>query len=232
MRRTDRLFELIQIIRDGRVHRAADLAGRLEVSERTIYRDIDTLISSGVDLQGERGVGFMLRSPVTLPPLSFNAQELQALQLAEILVAGFADTPSAAALHSLIAKVQAALPKAQLEGRSGPWSAHRKAELSDLSALEPLRRAVIEQRIVSIQYRALGGAWSERRVRPLNLECWGPVWTCTCWCELRGDFRVFRIDRIEAIDVTDTRFEDEPGRTLEDFVAVGRGGRSDDAGAV
>ncbi len=229
MRRTDRLFELIQIIRDGRVHRAADLARRLEVSERTIYRDIETLFASGIDLEGERGVGYMLRSPVTLPPLSFNAQELEALRLAEVLVAGFADTPSATALQSLIGKVQAALPNAGLSDSSGPWSAPRSTKARDLDALEPLRHAIVESCVTTIQYETLGGTQSDRSIWPLSLECWGPVWTCTSWCERREDFRVFRVDRIRGIEISPRQFQPIPGRRLEDFLAQARAGLPDAA---
>ena len=217
MRRTDRLFELIQIIRDGRVHRAADLARELEVSERTIYRDIDTLVASGVGLEGERGVGYMLRSPVTLPPLSFDAGELEALNLAQTLVNGFGDEARARALAGLVAKIEAVLPEAGEVAVNTPWIAPRTRSNAALSALEPLRRAIVERQVVNIDYRALSGRCSRRAIRPLSLECWGPVWTCTGWCEMREEFRVFRVDRIGRVDDLERRFAPEPGRRLADF---------------
>jgi len=219
MRRTDRLFELIQIIRDGRVYRAADLAQRLEVSERTIYRDLDTLVASGVHIEGERGVGYMLRSPVTLPPLMFDAQELEALELADVLMSGFADEPRIAALKSVLAKIRAVLPDGLRAEPVRPWDAPVTGPPRALTMLEPLRQAVTARHILRIEYESLSGRMTQRDIRPLNLECWGAVWTCTSWCELRNDFRVFRVDRVRTCSETGDRFELEPGKTLDDYLA-------------
>lgn len=220
MRRTDRLFELIQIIRDGRVYRAADLARRLEVSERTIYRDLDTLVASGVHIEGERGVGYMLRSPVTLPPLMFDARELEALELADVLMAGFADEPRIAALKSVLAKIRAVLPDGlQQADPARPWDAPMAGHRASLTMLEPLRQAVIAHHVMQIEYESLSGGLTQRKIRPLNLECWGAVWTCTSWCELRDGFRVFRVDRVRHCSETGDRFELEPGKTLDDYLA-------------
>lgn len=91
MRRTDRLFDLIQILRDGRLHRAQDMAEQLEVSVRTVYRDMDTLVSSGLPVAGERGLGYMMTAPITLPPLNLTLAELEALHLGMAVVAEAAD---------------------------------------------------------------------------------------------------------------------------------------------
>ena len=111
MRRTDRLFELIGILRDGRLHRAADLADRLEVSQRTIYRDMETLQTSGVPVEGERGVGYMLTAPITLPPLNLTLTELEALHLGIAVVAEAADPELQSAARSMADKIDAVVPE-------------------------------------------------------------------------------------------------------------------------
>lgn len=111
MRRTDRLFEIVQILRDGKLHRAQDIARRLEVSVRTIYRDMDTLIASGVPVEGERGVGYMARAAITLPPLTLTGEELEALNLGVAIVAEAADAELKAAAARLADKIDAVLPE-------------------------------------------------------------------------------------------------------------------------
>ncbi len=110
MRRTDRLFELIQLFRGGRLQRGRDLAEKLGVSVRTIYRDIDTLVASGVAIEGERGVGYILRQPIFLPPLNLTCLELEALHLGISMVQKAADEELSGAGHDLLAKIDAVLP--------------------------------------------------------------------------------------------------------------------------
>ena len=221
MRRTDRLFELIQILRDGRLHRAADMAERLEVSVRTIYRDMDTLVASGIPVEGERGVGYMMTAPVTLPPLNLTMAELEALHLGMAVVAEAADDDLRKAARSLSAKIDAVLP----EDRAAPPQGWGFAvyPFADAAAgfahMPPIRAAIRSRQKLRLTYRALDDTPSRRTVRPLQLEYWGRVWTLTAWCEAREDFRVFRVDRIEAIDILPELFVDEPGRTLADYIA-------------
>ena len=110
MRRTDRLFDLIEILRDGRLHTARDMAERLEVSTRTLWRDMATLIASGLPVEGERGVGYILREPITLPPLTLTEEETEALALALRLLSEGADPGMAGAAARLSGKIMAALP--------------------------------------------------------------------------------------------------------------------------
>jgi predicted DNA-binding transcriptional regulator YafY len=221
LRRTDRLFELIQILRDGRLHRAADMAERLEVSVRTIYRDMDTLVASGIPVEGERGVGYMMTAPVTLPPLNLTMAELEALHLGMAVVAEAADDDLRKAARSLSAKIDAVLP----EDRAAPPQGWGFAvyPFADAAAgfahMPPIRAAIRSRQKLRLTYRALDDTPSRRTVRPLQLEYWGRIWTLTAWCEARGDFRVFRVDRIEAIEILPELFVDEPGRTLADYMA-------------
>ncbi|MHA1545135.1 MAG: helix-turn-helix transcriptional regulator, partial [Alphaproteobacteria bacterium] len=110
MRRTDRLFEIVQLFRGGRLWRGGDIATRLEVSLRTIYRDIDTLVASGVPIEGARGVGYILREPIFLPPLTLTTTELEALQLGMEMVRKMSDADLAEAAARLLTKIDAVLP--------------------------------------------------------------------------------------------------------------------------
>ena len=221
MRRTDRLFDLLLILRDGRLHRAQDLADRLEVSIRTIYRDMDTLIASGVPIAGERGLGYMATAAITLPPLNLTLTELEALQLGMAIVAEAADPDLTAAALSLSAKIEAVLPQDRArQARTFTFAVHPFAEAAKGFRHMPAIRAAIRARQkLRITYRDDAGAVTDRIIRPLQLDYWGRVWTATAWCELRTDFRVFRVDRIDDITVLPQLFVDEPGRTLADYLA-------------
>ncbi len=221
MRRTDRLFELIGLLRDGRLHKAADLAARLEVSQRTIYRDMETLQASGVPVEGERGVGYILTAPVTLPPLNLTLTELEALHLGMAVVAEAADEELQGAARSLAAKIDAVVP----EDRTAPaegwgFAVYPFADAAKGFAHMPgLRAAIRARQKLRITYTDLKGAASTRVIRPLQMEYWGRVWTLTAWCETRDDFRVFRVDRIDTLNALPELFVDEPGKTLTDYAA-------------
>ncbi|WP_137112895.1 YafY family protein [Rhodobacter sp. SY28-1] len=218
MRRTDRLFELILILRDGRLHTARDMANRLEVSTRTLWRDMATLIASGLPVEGERGVGYILREPVTLPPLTLTHDEVQALTLGLQLVTRGADPSLTRAAESLLGKVTAVLPARLLDGiGQETWVFPGGEALAAARHLPSLRQAIrLRQRVV-IVYVDSTGQPTERVVRPLLLEFWGRVWTLASWCETRLALRSFRVDRIEALRLTGEPFPDDPGTTLADW---------------
>ena len=224
MRRTDRLFELIQILRDGRLHTARDMADRLEVSVRTLWRDMATLIASGLPVEGERGVGYILREPVTLPPLTLTPEELQALTLGLQLLTRGADPSLYSAAESLLGKITAVLPARLLDGiGQETWVFPGAEALAAAHHLPSLRRAIrLHQRVI-ITYVDGEGTVSDRPVRPLMLEFWGRVWTLASWCEARGDFRSFRVDRITALTPTGETFPDEPGTTVADWRRLSSG---------
>lgn len=220
MRRTDRLYDLIQILRDGRLHRGKDLADRLGVSLRTLYRDMDAIIASGIPVEGERGLGYMMTAPITLPPLNLTLSELEALHLGLSVVSKAADEDLQRAAETLAQKVDAALP----EDRSAPASGWGFAVYPFAEAargfvhMAPLRAAIRARRKIEITYAKPDEAPTKRRVRPLQMEYWGRVWTVTAWCELRQDFRVFRVDRILTLDIGFDTFDEEPGKTLADYL--------------
>ena len=220
MRRADRLFEIIQILRRKKTTRAADLAARLEVSERTIYRDISDMVARGVPIDGEAGVGYILRPGFDLPPLMFNENEIEALLLGARIVQSWADPELAAAAATVMDKVAAVSPDAlrqQLElARLWAPADHAREPITiDQAAL---RHAIRNQRKIRFTYQDLDGRSSERVVRPLIMAFYGPVWVLAAWCELRKGFRVFRIDRMSAFSALETRFDAERGKTAEDFL--------------
>ncbi|NOD34063.1 MULTISPECIES: YafY family protein [unclassified Ruegeria] len=219
MRRTDRLFDIIQILRDGKLHRAKDIADRLEVSVRTIYRDMDTLVASGVPVEGERGVGYMVREQITLPPLNLTPAELEALNLGMAIVAEAADPELKAAANALADKIDAVLPT-QVVAEADTWkfAVYPFADAArGLAHMAPIRAAIKSRQKLRLSYRRIDGVLTNRTIRPLHMEYWGRVWTLTAWCELRQGFRVFRIDLIESVLPLPEVFADEPGKRLSDY---------------
>jgi predicted DNA-binding transcriptional regulator YafY len=220
MRRADRLFEIIQLLRRKPTVRARELGQVLEVSERTIYRDIQDLMASGVPIEGEAGVGYVLKAGFDLPPLMFKERELEALVLGARMVESWGDTELAGAACDAIAKIEAVIPAVLREYMA---STALLAPPSELMApikcdLAELRRAVRSQLCVRFHYTDILRQSSERTVRPLSLAFFGPVWLLAAWCELRDDFRTFRLDRIEKFSLTGERFRAERGKTLHDFL--------------
>ncbi|MCP4329261.1 MAG: YafY family transcriptional regulator [Alphaproteobacteria bacterium] len=223
MRRADRLFEIIQILRRRKLARAQDLAERLEVSERTIYRDVSDLMASGVPIEGEAGVGYILREGYDLPPIMFNEQEIEALVLGVRIVESWSDPELAKAAGNVIAKVESVVPE-RLRRHMAETALLAPADhFMEPVTVDPgaLRLAVRHRRKVHFHYHDADDNPTERSVRPLGLAFYGPVWLLASWCELRLDFRSFRLDRMENLDILDDTFVPEAGKTIEDFVDRG-----------
>jgi len=224
MRRADRLFQIVQELRRQKLVTARHLAGLLEVSERTIYRDIRDLAASGVPIDGEAGVGYVLQRGYDLPPLMFTEEEIEALVLGARIIESWADPALAKAAGDVVAKVEAVLPENLRDQVSRtPLSApadHKTVPLSvDAAAI---RAALRNRRKLHFHYCNAESRASERVVRPLALAFYGPVWLLIAWCELRADFRAFRLDRMERMTVLEDRFAEERGKTLHDFVVADR----------
>ncbi len=219
MRRSDRLSQIIEIVQDGRLHLAREIADRLEVSIRTIYRDIDTLVASGIPIDGERGVGYILREPVFLPPMNLSYTELEALHLGMAIVAEVADPElqvSAASLIKKIAKVATAGGTTPKQWGFGVYP-FAQAKLG-FKHMPTIRKAIRNKEKLKFGYLSLENQTSARVVWPLQIAYWGRVWTMTTWCEKRKDFRAFRVDRIISCGVNGDHFTDITGRTLEDYL--------------
>lgn len=224
MRRADRLFELVQRIRGRRLSTAEQLAGWLEVSVRTVYRDIADLQARGVPIEGEAGVGYRLAAGFTLPPLMFTAPEAQALVAAVRMAQPRMDRGWAAEAEAALSKILSVLPaSARAAAESlAVFAPDAGIDAATGAALQALREAVLARRKVHLVYADEQGRESQRTVRPLGCFFWGRTWTLAAWCDLRDDFRSFRIDRVRTLEPLEARFADESGKTLADLLrAVG-----------
>ena len=227
MRRADRLFRIVQLLRAGRLTTARTLAQKLEVSPRTIYRDVQDLQLSGIPIEGETGVGYTLRRDYDLPPLMFDAREITALVLGSRMVAAWGDAELASAANDALRKIEAVLTPALRDKIDAvpmyaPSMARQPGDPQPAvprQMLERLRSAIEQAKVIAVQYNDQNAQATERRLRPMALLFWGQVWTLVAWCELRNDFRSFRADRIQTLRIFDEQFSQERGQRYEDFVA-------------
>jgi predicted DNA-binding transcriptional regulator YafY len=217
MRRADRLFRLVEIMRSRRLSTGSWLAEQLGVSLRTLYRDIADLSLSGVPIEGEAGVGYRLRYRLDVPPLLFDPVELEALLVGSRMVQAWGDNDLAQAATAALAKIHNVLPELlRREAQQArlfipPLGGERPHHLTEL------RDAVRERRIARMAYVREDGTASQRSLWPLGLFFWGRNWTLIGWCLLRGGFRHFRVDRIQELSVSNDSFPDQKGRRLNDF---------------
>ena len=219
MRRADRLFRIVQLLRGGRLVTARKLAEQLEVSDRTIYRDIADLIGSGVPIDGEAGVGYILRAGYEMPPLMFTRAEALALVAGARLLQAWGGPKMGQAAEEALIKIDAVLPA---NTRAFARDSHVHAQV--VADLTPASRALIDRietasdtrQRLTLSYADVSGTQTDRTVRPLGLWYWGRVWTLVAWCELRNDFRVFRVDRIRSLS-EGPGFRPEPGKDLAAF---------------
>lgn len=220
MRRADRLFLIIHALQGRRTALPARrLAETLGVSLRTIYRDVADLQTSGVPIEGEAGVGYVLRKGSDIPPLMFTAEELEALGVGTRFVRAFAGERLALGAQAALLKIDAVLP-AELRGRaerSRVFVPQRWYEAKS-GIVDALHEAIAARRVLKIEYRDEAGATSTREIEPLCLACWGPVWTLGAWCRLRRDFRNFRPDRMQ-FAATGEILVDTPERGLDAYLA-------------
>lgn len=222
MRRADRLFQIVQLLRNRRSVTARFLAERLGVSERTIYRDIQDLSLSGVPVEGEAGVGYILRHSLDIPPLMFSQDEIQAIVLGARMVESWGGQSLSQAARNAVDKIEGALPEnlRSLTRQSQLYSLPYEFESNTYDNIDVLRNAIHEKQVIRYDYMRGDDTPSERSVQPLALYFWGKVWTLTAWCLLRNDFRNFRIDRMENISRTGEQFVEEKGRRLQDYIAL------------
>jgi predicted DNA-binding transcriptional regulator YafY len=222
MRRADRLFRIVQLIRGRRLTTAAFLAERLEISPRSVYRDIAALQLQGVPIEGEAGVGYRMRRGFDLPPLMFDAREAQALVACVRIAQPRIDAALAMSADDAMAKILAVLPAAERAAAESlsVYASPVGLDPRTRSCLQQLRQATEERVKLRLTYLDLKDETSVRTVRPLGCFYWGQVWTLAAWCESREDFRNFRVDRIQSVDILDARFRDEHGRTLPDLIRL------------
>lgn len=217
MKRQDRLYALTQRLRDGELHTAEALAQDLDVSVRTIYRDMETLAASGVPVAGTRGYGYTVQAAVTLPPLNLTEAELDALHLALAALGASDLSEEAAAARSLAGKIDAVLP-----ADTGPppapfgFATDAFAQAAQGFVHMPTIRAAIRAR------QKLRGRLADQThdLRPLHIDYFGRVWTCIAWSETQSRFLSFRVDQITDLRLLPSLFTDEPGRSLADWRAA------------
>jgi predicted DNA-binding transcriptional regulator YafY len=214
MNRTERLFALMDALRrHRRPVTAASLADELKVSLRTIYRDVQVLIGLGAPIDGEAGLGYLLRPGFFLPPLMFSEDELEALVLGIRWVARQSDTALTQAATNALAKIAAASPKDLRDAmaNTGLWVAS-PASAGTVADIKLVREAIRRERKLRIAYVAETGAATERAIWPIAMAYYERRQTVAAWCELRGAFRHFRTDRITALTATAERY---PRRRVE-----------------
>jgi predicted DNA-binding transcriptional regulator YafY len=219
MRRAERLFRLVRELRGRSVSRAEDLATHFEISVRTVYRDIAHLQASGLPIEGEAGVGYILRPGFDLPAMTFTFEQIDALAVGLSFVEVAGDESLSLAAREARAKLQAALPEpdkhkldnapffaSRREGRAGP-------------RMKIVREAIRKAQILHLSYADKDDKMSDRRVRPLAIWAFTDGWLFVGWCELRRDFRAFRLDRISAITETGEQFSEELDKSLQAYLS-------------
>jgi len=221
--RAERLLDLIQILRrHRRPVSGRTLADELGVSLRTLYRDIGALQAQGARIDGEPGIGYLLRPGFLLPPLMLSEEEIEALVLGSRWVAERGDARLAGAARDALAKITAVLPPDLRDGADatallvGPGERIATGEV-DVAAI---RQAIRGERRLVILYRDAGGRESNRTVWPFALGFFDKVRVIVAWCELRGEFRHFRTDRIAGLTVTDTRYPRRRAALLKEWRAA------------
>lgn len=225
MRKADRLNGIVHHLR--RMHQAvtaSTLADSFEVSPRTIYRDIQDLIDSGVPILGEAGVGYVIDKKYLLPPIMFDSDELEAIALGIGMVSNWTDEKFASTAQSAYQKIQAVLPEVlvqelhQITTLSAPSQYKIPWEVSFSEVRECIRR----KHYIEFSYLDLNNQETQRVVRPLALISFSPVWLLCAWCEKRNAFRNFRLDRISEFHKLHKRFSDEKGKSLAAYLTLVR----------
>ena len=213
MRRADRLFQIIQILRRSRRPITADAIGlELETSKRTVYRDIADLMGQRVPIRGEAGVGYVLDGGYDLPPLMLTPDEIEAAVLGAQWVAGRADPALARAAKDLIAKIGAAVPERLrpyvLEPASGTPPAWNS--LADAIDMARVRAHIHAGRKIKLTYRDEQGAETDRIIWPITIGYRDTTRMLVAWCEMRMDFRSFRTDRVAGAEFLEDRYPERP----------------------
>jgi predicted DNA-binding transcriptional regulator YafY len=209
MSRSERLFDLLHALRRHRRPVSGKvLAGEIGVSIRTLYRDIASLQAQGAEIEGEPGVGYILRPGFLLPPLMFPPEEIEALALGARWVAGRADGGLADAALGALARIAAVLPQELRGALEGSALLVGQGAPAPADAIEPdlLRKAIGAERKLKLAYRDAAGALSQRIVWPFALAFFERSRVLMCWCELREDFRNFRTDRIDTAVLLESRY--------------------------
>ncbi|MEX0619156.1 MAG: YafY family protein, partial [Pseudohongiellaceae bacterium] len=223
MQRAERLFQITNLLRNRRLAITADqLAASMNTSKRTIYRDIQSLILSGVPIEGEAGVGYRLQRNFDLPPLMFSNNEVEALLLGVRMVRAWSDEKLASGANSALRKILAVVPP-KLRDKEEQFAVY-VPEFADTGVMaaysDTIRQALQQRRVLAIEYTRADGRKSERKVHPIGLFFWGRVWTLLTWCESTDDYRSFRLDRINNLEMPGETYALSPTKNLDHYLAT------------
>jgi predicted DNA-binding transcriptional regulator YafY len=223
MRRADRLFDIIQRLRTaGRPMTAAALADELEVTVRTVYRDIATLQARRVPIEGAPGIGYVLRRGFDLPPLMFTTEEIEAIAVGVRLVSRTGDPRLQDAARSVLSKLTVVLPEAlRAQLVAAPiYVSSSGAPVADCVDLATVRQAIREERKLQIAYADEKGERTDRTIWPIAVAYYVQATLVGAWCELRQDYRHFRADRITSVVVLDERYPSDNGRLMAEWLRL------------
>jgi len=226
MSKSDRLFQLTNLLRAYQPVTAKQLAEKMMLSERTIYRYIDDLSVSGIPVYGEPGVGYRLTEGFELPPLHLTALELEALVLGVNLVTTRTGENLSQAAHSLLSKIEASLPldhELQKENQTVALAPYSFYDEKIRKKWDLVHLAIKDKAQLQLYYLSLDNQESDRVIYPLGLFYWGGVWTLGAWCFLRKAYRNFRVDRIEDIAVSSEILPVPKQVSLGDYVQAQKG---------
>jgi predicted DNA-binding transcriptional regulator YafY len=225
MRRADRLFDIIQRLRSAKGPlTAASLAAQLEVTVRTVYRDIATLQARRVPIEGAAGIGYVLRCGFDLPPLMFTTEEVDAVAVGAEMVRRLKDPALQDAAASVMAKLAVVLPDATRAyfGAAPFYVSEGDARVPEGVDLSEIRSAIRDRRKLRLHYADEQGRLTRRTVWPIALAYYVDVTLIAAWCELRTDYRHFRVDRIEALSLLDEIYPADDGKLVAGWFALGR----------
>jgi predicted DNA-binding transcriptional regulator YafY len=223
MRRADRLFDIIQRLRTARAPlTAAALADELEVTVRTVYRDVATLQARRVPIEGAPGIGYVLRRGFDLPPLMFTLEEIEAIAVGSRLVSRTGDPSLQSAADSVLSKVTVVLPEAlRAQLASAPvFVSGAGAPVAESVDLSVVRQAIRNDRKLDIAYADEAGARTRRVIWPIAVAYYVQATLIGAWCELRQDYRHFRTDRVSTLTVLDERYPSDNGRLMAEWQAL------------
>ena len=223
MKKAERLLNLLTLLQSRRhAITASAIAERFQISERTVYRDIQALVQTGVPIDGEAGVGYLLRQGAVLPPLTFSENELESLILGVRMVQGWGDDGLGNAADSALEKIRAILPDRLNYLQSISQETLLVPDFLRGQAVrysQPIREAVNNKKKIQIEYSKEDNTPSTRTIWPLGMIYWGKVWTLVAWCELRDDYRVFRLDRVRKFTQLDIDFETTEELNLKHYLS-------------
>jgi predicted DNA-binding transcriptional regulator YafY len=222
MRRADRLIKITHFLRQRRLAVTANqIAEAFNICKRTVYRDIQCLMDTGAPIIGEAGVGYTIDKQYYLPPITFDADELEAIGLGISMVRQWTDDQFADKAASAFDKIQAVLPTS-LQGelkQITTFAVPNRPKIPWNINFSDLREFIRKRQKVDVTYSDEKQKETKRTLRPLALVFFNPVWLLTAWCEKREDFRNFRIDRIQGLNINGEIFDDEPCKNLVAYLS-------------